>query len=72
MTESNRPLTAAQNVEIYRDLVNELTSDSTDEKKVKKLMNQLGLKYSTERIKRLSQLLTYSPSSQNKGTARDL
>jgi len=57
-------------MDIYRALVDELTRKTCDEKKVKKLMEQLGLKYVTERVERLSNVLAYTP--QTKGAARDL
>lgn len=76
MSSPDRHSHTAQNVEIYRELVTELTCDTTDEKKVKKLMQQLGLRYSTEKIERLSEVLAYSPASPiripNKGADRDL
>ncbi len=70
MTRTGTPVNPTQNVEIYRELVYELTRDTSNEKKVKKLMEQLGLKYSEERIDRLSQVLAYTP--QGKGASRDL
>jgi hypothetical protein len=72
MTRTDRPLDSSQNVEIYRELVYQLTCDTTDEKKVKTLMQKLGLKYSTERIDRLSEVLAYTPSHHPKGALHDL
>lgn len=73
MTRTGTPVKSAQNVEIYRELVYELTKEKSDEKLVKKLMEKLGLKYSKERIDRLSQVLAFTPSPpQTKGASSDL
>lgn len=58
-----------ERLQIYRELVDELLRDDADEKKVKRLMLQLGLEYSPQKIDRLSSLLSYNPQ---KGLTHDL
>lgn len=72
MAEIESPNNISRSVEIYRELVKELTSEKNDESKIKKLMLKLGLKYSTERIDQLSQVLAFNPSLSNKGSTHDL
>ena len=66
------PRVPSSDMETYRELVDELMQKTCDEKKIKKLMERLGLKYVTERVDRLSSVLAYTPSPQSKGASRDL
>jgi hypothetical protein len=50
-----------ENLATYKRLVDELLKETSDEKLVKDLMPKLGLKYTTEKIDRLTLVLAYNP-----------
>lgn len=45
----------------YKRLVDELLKETSDEKLVKDLMHKLGLKYTAEKVDRLSTVLAFNP-----------
>lgn len=45
----------------YKRLVDELLKETSDEKLVKDLMHKLGLKYTAEKVDRLSAVLAFNP-----------
>ena len=57
---------AQDNVQNYQFLVEELLKTHPEEKKVKQLMQLLGMQYTDNSIDRLTEVLTFNPRN-NKG-----
>ena len=49
----------------YKQLVDELLKETSDEKLVKDLMQKLGMEYSSEKVDRLTTVLAFNPRPQS-------
>lgn len=57
----------------YKRLVDELLKATSDEKLVKSLMKKIGIKYTTDKVDRLSAVLEFHPHVlEKKGTSHGL
>jgi hypothetical protein len=50
-----------QSLSNYKRLVDELLKETSDEKLVKDLMHKLGMQFTTEKVHRLTEVLTFNP-----------
>lgn len=57
---------------VYKKLVDHLLADQPDEKLIKDLMGQLGIKCNESKVDRLSAVLAFDPSNPAKGKMNDL
>lgn len=57
---------------IYKQLVDHLLSNSKNEKKIKELMEALGIEYKESQVDRLSAVLAFDPRNPLKGKMNDL
>jgi cbb3-type cytochrome oxidase cytochrome c subunit len=64
------PSVLQSNMQTYQLLVQELLKSEPEEKKIKRLMHDLGLPYTAEHIDRLSTVLAFNPLT--KKDANDL
>ncbi len=73
MTEKEGGRGSSNRLVFYQQLVQELLRPQVNEKKIKQLMQKLGLKYSTQSVDRLSEVLAFNPLAQaEKGLNHDL
>lgn len=59
----------AFSVENLDSLIEELTKNKPDQKKIKLMMEQVGLKYSSDSIEQMNMVLQFMSSSQIKAKA---
>lgn len=57
---------------VYKKLVDQLLGESSDEKIIKQLMQQLGIEYKESKVDRLSAVLAFDPRNPIKGKMNDL
>ncbi len=55
------PQNKDRTLRIYKQLVDELLKETSDEKLVKDLMQKLSMEYSSEKVDRLTTVLAFNP-----------